>query len=384
VAASLNVGKVPVALPLLRAELGLTMVQAGWVASMLTAVSVLLAAAAGMWVGRLGALRMVAAGLLMAALSSFAAATLAHGFWPMLASRFCEGLGFMFIAVACPALITAASSPQQRRFALGLWSAYMPLGASVAMAASPFLLPKIGWRGLWEVTAAGLVLAAAALWTQRLHYAPNAVQTPASSFWKPVKAALGQATPWLLALSFAVWAMQHFALIIWMPTYLLEQRHLPRLNVALLTGAMLVACVPGNLLGGWLVQRGVSRGHLLALAHCCTGVGAVVYGQEAWPDGLRYAATVAVSLVGGVIPAVVMSSSTWLAQTAQQIGTLQGLYTQGAQLGQFVGTPLLAAVVAATGQWRHTLWVTGTAAMLGVLLGWAVGRIEARRERRSG
>ena len=62
-AVALNVGKVPVALPLLRAELGLTLVQAGWVSSMLTTLSLVFAAFVGMWVGRLGALRMVLAGL---------------------------------------------------------------------------------------------------------------------------------------------------------------------------------------------------------------------------------------------------------------------------------------------------------------------------------
>ena len=49
----------------------------------------------------------------------------------------------MVVAVACPALITAASGPDDRRFALGLWSAYMPAGASVAMACAPWL-PRLG------------------------------------------------------------------------------------------------------------------------------------------------------------------------------------------------------------------------------------------------
>ena len=62
-AIALNVGKVPVALPVLRSELGLSLVQAGWVSSMLTTVAVFCAAAVGMWVGRWGALRMVLSGL---------------------------------------------------------------------------------------------------------------------------------------------------------------------------------------------------------------------------------------------------------------------------------------------------------------------------------
>jgi MFS family permease len=66
-----------------------------------------------------------------------------------------------------------------------------------------------------------------------------------------------------------------------------------------------------------------------------------------------------------------------LARTPQQIGTLQGLYMQGAQLGQFVGTPLIAAVVAATAQWRSSLWVSGLASLIGIGLGLASQRLES-------
>ena len=377
-AIALNVGKVPVALPALRAELGLSLVQAGWVSSMLTTIAVGSAAFVGMWVGRVGALRMVLSGLALCTVASLA--PLAAPAWgSLIGARLFEGLGFMVVAVSCPALITAATSHADRRFALGLWSSYMPAGASLAMASAPWLLPRTGWRGLWALTAAALLLAAVALWRQRRHFASGTPLGAATGgFLAPVKAALGQPLPWLLALSFGVWATQHFALIVWMPTYLQESRGLGAGAVALLTGGMLVACVPGNLIGGWLVQRGVRRGRLLAAAQGLAGLGALGYSQEGLPDLLRYALAVGVSFVGGVIPAAVMASSTVLARVPQQIGTLQGLYMQGAQLGQFIGTPLIAAVVAASGQWRQALWVTGPAALIGVVLGLWSQRLEDR------
>ena len=377
-AVALNVGKVPVALPQLRAELGLSLVQAGYVSSLLTTLAFLCAAVVGMWVGRLGALRMVLSGLAVCAVAS-AAATLQPGWGLLIGSRLVEGLGFMVVAVASPALITAASAASDRRFALGLWSAYMPAGASLAMLASPLLLPRTGWTGLWLLTAGGLLVALVALWGQRRHFeAARPSGRLDAPFLVPVKAALGQWLPWLLALSFGLWATQHFALIVWMPTYLQEQRQMGAAATALLTGTMLLACVPGNLLGGWLVQQGLKRGTLLAVAQGLCGLGALTYSMEAWPDGLRYAAAVAVSFTGGVIPAAVMASSTLLARSPQQIGTLQGLYMQGAQLGQFVGTPLIAAVVASTGRWDSALAVSGAAAAGGVALGLAAGRLEAR------
>lgn len=385
-AIALNVGKVPVSLPALRSELGLSLVQAGWVASMLVFLAFLGATFTGMWVGRLGALRMVLGGLVVCAFAS-TIAPLVPGWWPLIGSRLLEGLGFMVVAVASPALITAATGAADRRFALGLWSTYMPAGASLAMLASPALLPRTGWAGLWLLTALLLLLAAVAVAGQHRRYAaaaPGHAARGGAGLWATARAALAQPLPWLLALSFGVWAMQHFALIVWMPTYLQEQRGAGAGVTAVLTGLMLLACVPGNLLGGWLVQQEIPRGRLLLAAQLCTGTGALTYSAETLPDPLRYAAAVFVSFAGGIIPAAVMASSTVLARSPAQIGTLQGLYMQGAQLGQVVGTPLIAAVVAASGRWSSALAVTAGAAVIGVALALAAGRMEARLLRPTG
>ena len=59
----------------------------------------------------------------------------------------------------------------------------------------------------------------------------------------------------------------------------------------------------------------------------------------------------------------------------QQIGTLQGLFIQGSNLGQFVGPPLIASLVAASGHWHSALSVTLTASALGIVLGMVVSRL---------
>ena len=385
VAIAMNVGKVPLALPALRDELGLSLVQAGWVSSMLTTLAVVAALGFGLAAGRIGALRMVLGGLAVSALASLGALAVpalsaSAGFKLLMATRFFEGAGFMAVSVAGPALISAATAPADRRFALGVWSSYMPAGAGLAMALSPLLLPSTGWRGLWLATAVVLAVAAAAAWQQRAWYAPaggSSHPAPAG----PALAVLCQPLPWLLALAFGVWALQHFALIVWLPTFLKEQRGSSAGWVALLTCVMLLANVPGNLIGGALVQRGVPRGRLIAIAHTLTGLCGLGLFNEALPDGQRYGLCVALSFIGGVIPAAVMSSSALLARNPRQIGALQGLIMQGSQLGQFIGTPLIAAVVAASGQWASARWVTAGAAALGVVLGLAAWRAEQRLAR---
>ena len=373
VAEALNVGKVPLALPLLRQELGLSLVQAGWVQSALNTVAVTLATAIGLQVGRFGALRLVLGGLLLGAAASLA--TLAHaGATWLLACRVVEGAGFVAVAVAGPALISAAAAERDRRFALGVWSGYLPAGVGLAMAAAPWLLPAAGWRGLWVASAVALLAAAALTWSQRRHYTVPASVAQAAGGGS---AALRQPLPWLLGACFGAWTVQHFALIVWLPTFLIEQRHLATGPVVALSCLMVLANVPGNLLGGALLQRGVPRGLLLAVAHGCTGLCAIGLFSDALPDGLRYALCVFLSFIGGLIPSSVMASSARLARTPQQIGTLQGLYMQCGQMGQFFGTPLIAAVVSASGQWASARWVVAGAAGLGLALALAVARGES-------
>jgi cyanate permease len=339
----------------------------------LNTVAVTLATVIGLQVGRFGALRLVLGGLLLGAAASLATLAQADAAW-LLACRVVEGAGFVAVAVGGPALISAAAAERDRRFALGVWSGYLPAGVGLAMAGAPWLLPAAGWRGLWVATAAGLLAAAALTWSQRRHFALPATEAkaPGSGI-----AALRQPLPWLLGLCFGAWTVQHFALIVWLPTFLIEQRGLATGPVVALSCVMVLANVPGNLLGGTLLQRGVPRGLLLATAHTCTGLAALGLFSDTLPDGLRYALCVFLSFIGGLIPSSVMSSSARLAHTPQQIGTLQGLYMQCGQMGQFVGTPLIAAVVSASGQWSSARWVMVGAAMLGLALALAAARGES-------
>lgn len=376
VAGAMNVGKVPMALVALRQEFDLSLVQAGTVSSTLSTLAVLFAVGFGMFTGRVGALRMALGGLVVSALASLAG-VLSPGYAVLITTRVLEGAGFLAMAVAGPGLVSAAAAPADRRFAIGVWATFMPAGAGLAMLLSPPLLNAVGWRGLWALVSAALALAAWAIWVQRPHY--SAVATGSTHHTASgAGELLRQPLAWLLALAFGCWAIQHFSLIVWLPTFLKEQRGMSAGPVAALTALMLLVNVPGNLIGGALVQRGLPRGRIIAAAHAATGVCALLLLDDRLGDGLRYGLCLALSFIGGLIPAAVMSSSTVLARQPSQIGVLQGLIMQGSQLGQFVGTPLIAAVVAATGQWGSARWVTGSVALIGLLLGLAAWTAEQR------
>jgi MFS family permease len=378
VAVAFHVGKVPIVMTELRAEFGLSLVAAGWMSSMLNTLAVCTGLLFGLLGDRFGALRTCYTGLATSILGGLLGLA-AGSEGVLLLSRFLEGAGLVAVAVSAPALLTSAAAAKDQRFALGIWSSYLPAGVGLIMLVAPLALPVGGWRGLWLLSLGALAMSALAVRRSAASYAPRraATATTDESPWRIARAALGLPAPWLLAFAMLSWTLQHYALIIWLPTFLTEQRGLGMLATSLLSCTMVLANVPGNLIGGSLLQRGWQRGKLIAGASLVTGLcGAGIF-LDGLPDVLRYALCVLLSFVGGLIPASVLSASVHLARTPKQIGTLQGLFMQMGNVGPFVGPPLIAALVAASGLWRDALWITGTAAACGVALGLALRKFDA-------
>ncbi len=375
VAVAMNVGKVPIALPQLRAELGLSLVAAGWISSMINMIGVTTGIVFGLLGDRIGAFRLCFAGL-MISVSGCLGAIFSVGETALLVSRFAEGAGMVSVAVSAPALLSAASTPHDRRFALGIWSSYLPAGVGLAMLLAPLAMPLGGWRGLWWLTLAAILLAALAIHRSKPAYRLAAPAAAKAGLLGEARQALHQPEPWLLALAMTCWTIQHYALIIWLPTFLKEQRALSPLAVSLLSCVMVLVNVPGNLLGGSLLQRHFRRGSLIVGANLVSGVAGLGIFLDFLPDLARYGLCLMLSFIGGLVPASVLSASASFARTPRQIGTLQGLFMQFGNVGPFLGPPLIAALVAASGQWRDAAWVTCGAALFGSVLGLLIRRRE--------
>src|SRR5882672_7688208 len=141
--------KVPPALPQMRAELGLSLLESALIVTTFNVLGMLVGVLAGMLGDRFGRKRLALAGLgLMAAGGVLGAAV--SSFVPLLVSRFVEGVGFILFAVPAPALMSAfTATPRERSRALGLWSSYMPTGGAIALLAAPLFMAAWDWRALW-------------------------------------------------------------------------------------------------------------------------------------------------------------------------------------------------------------------------------------------
>lgn len=366
------IGKVPPALPLQREELGLTLVQSGFIATTFNVIGLL----AGMFIGvlcdRFGHKRLGLAGIAVMCLAGLLGAA-AWDFPSLLVSRFFEGVGFILFAVAGSALMAAAAEGAARTKAMGIWSSYMPAGGSAAILVAPLVLASFGWRGWWVAMSA----VAALVFVLLARHAPTTRYGGVRSL-KLALESLSQPASVALALLFAFYVAQWTSVMIWLPTFLVEERGASAGLASLLTAFMVLVNVPGNLAGGWLLARGVRRGPLILAACAVMVVTDIGMLSSLLPDGLRYASCLLFSMCVGVIPACIFSGVVVHAKTPQHVGTTNGMVMQTSQAGQFFGPILLAWLATHFGGWGASLWAMLAFAAFAAACGYAVLRIEAR------
>ena len=137
--AAAAMGKVPPAVGLLRQEYSLSLIYAGWIVSIFSALIMVTGVGFGALADRYGLRTTLLAGL-WAQVGAGLVAVLASSPLMLLGTRLIEGAGFLAVGVAAPGLIIAASAPRDRNWSLGLWSVYVPVGISLAMVSAMLAL----------------------------------------------------------------------------------------------------------------------------------------------------------------------------------------------------------------------------------------------------
>lgn len=379
IVAAAHIGVVPAAIPALRAELGINLVMAGWVVSTFSATTVASGILVGVLADRIGYRRLLLVGLASLVIGAFMG-SLARSEVQLLVSRLIEGIGFITILVSAPSIIAEAAAPEDRRFALGLWGTYMPTGLALGMVMAPPILSAWGWHAVWQASAVlsllWLVLVAFAL-----RVPPSASATAGTGTWlEDVRRTLAQRGIWLLAIFFMFYAAQWMALMVWLPTFLVEERHVSVSWAALMTIAVVAVNCPGNVFGAWLLNRNVPRWILLAGSSvvvfiCAFGIfiGGLV------PDAARYGLCLFFSFLTGVCPAAILSGAAVFRPSPRQTGATNGFLIQGSNLGQLLGPPVMAALVSFRGNWGAGLWIFMVTGLTGTTLALLLKREENRR-----
>jgi MFS family permease len=376
VTCALHVGKLPVAIPVLREGLGLSLVQAGFLLSLVQLAGMTLGLLVGLLADRLGPRRVMLAGLLLLAAGS-ALGALAPDVSVLLATRVLEGMGFLLAVLPAPGLLRqrVQHAPTLSR-SLGWWGAYMPLGTALALLLGVPLLSAVGWRWAWLLLALLSLLAAAGLarWVapdaQALAFAAPQGNTALGPRLRRTLRAPG---PWLVALAFFLYSGQWLAVVGFLPT-IYHQAGYTGAAVASLSALAAGINMAGNIGAGWWLAHGAKPGVVLTLAYLAMGAGAgVAFGAEGHPV-MQYLAVLVFSGVGGLIPGTLFGLAVKLAPDNDTVSTTVGWMQQFSALGQFLGPPVVAWVATVAGGWHWTWVVTGASSLLGVML---AGRLQA-------
>jgi MFS transporter, CP family, cyanate transporter len=380
VSAALHVGKLPPALPVLREALGLTLVEAGFLLSLVQLAGMTLGLAVGLAAGGLGLRRCMATGLVILSAASILGG-FAHAAASLLVLRAAEGVGLLLAVTPAPSLIRRLASSRNIDVMLGLWGTYMPFGTAAALLASPWLLHYIGWQALWWLLGAPSLVMAVWLW---IAVPPDSrhASSAAETWTDRLRRTLSSQGPWLMALTFAVYSGQWLAVIGFLPS-IYAQAAIASETAGALTALAAAANIVGNVAAGRMLQRGVAPPTLLYCGFAAMAAGAMLAFMPALHAGpiVRYIALLVFSMIGGLVPATLFALSVRLAPDGPTVATTVGWMQQLSAFGQFTGPPLVAWVANRVGDWHWTWAVTGAFALAGVLLSGRIAVLLGKQER---
>lgn len=373
VIAAIHLGKVSPAIPTLQDALGLTIVQAGFLLSLMQFAGGAAGVLMGVFSDGIGARRSVLIGQAVLCLSS-ALAGATSGIPALLALRMLESIGFLMVILPTPGLLRRLVPRERMAFRLGLWGCYVPIGTAAALLLAPALLEVIGWQGWWLVPAIGSLLMIALLFyalpDDRASAPPHLVKTHEFASWSErLRIVLRAPGPWLVGLAFAMYSGQWMAIIGFLPTIYVTAG-LTKSAAGYLTALAALGNIAGNFAAAVLNHRGVSKKSILSIGYLFLLVMVVVAFVDATRElpELRYIAILLFSSVGGLIPATLFILAVERAPNDQVVAASVGWVQQLSSLGMLLMPPLFARLAEVAGGWHLTWIAAGLASIIGLWL----------------
>lgn len=377
IVAATHIGKLPPALPEIRLALDAGLVTGGWIASMISCTGFALGLVAGSLADRLGQRQVLIFGLLAMTAGSLLGAFAQSG-EVMLLSRFIEGVGYTSVTITGAGMITHVTAAGDRKWALGIWSSYVPVGFSVMLIAGALVLEAWGWRTLWLISSGITVVWAGIVWKATLGWQRQSGNVAMTSMLNNVTRCLASPGALLAAGCFALYASQHISMMAWLPSYMREVYGSSTLVAAVVPAVVLMFNAIGNWFSAWAMGRGVSIWSLLAVGAIGMGLSQIGIFSAFLPDTARLGFAVLFGIFGGMVPAAALGSVAIYTPSPSQIGTMNGLMVMGTSTGMLFGPPAVAAMRAVMGNWNDVVWLMVSLATVGVILAGLLRRLERR------
>lgn len=372
VVAAMHVWKFPGALHAIRADIPMTLVQAGTLLGIVQVAAMLLGLTLSLFSVRLGMRTTLLVGLTLLAAGSFAGA-MASATWHLMTTRAIEGVGFILVGIIGPGLIRHWAPPESTSHAMGWWSAFQGTAVFAAMVAATLLIDQTGllpWSGWW-VLMGGLSLAALA---GVLRFVPTDLPDVVD-----LRAALGRVVatvrtpmPWIMAVIFSLYTLQWTAIIGFLPD-IAAASGLGVVGAGLATAFVGGINGVGTVIAGRMLQRGASPRALVMFGMAAMALFTVLTFAPDWlgvPGGYWYqlASAALFSGLAAVIPTTILRAAVDVAPPEGAPSAVMGLMNQMYSAANFLGPVLLAAIATAAGTWRMSWTLTVAASVVGLVL----------------
>lgn len=378
VAVVYNQFKVSSAMGVLMEQLNVDMVTGGWLMSIFAVAGVILALPAAAILLRLGpkisgllAMGSVVLGSTIGAMAGSPTA--------LLLSRGIEGIGLGLIAVVAPAVVAMWFEPHERGLPMGIWAAWVPVGATIALNFGNPIINAVGWRGFWWSGA--LVAAIAFIVYGLVVTSPPEKEAPKGKASAP-KASIGsglkQPAIWMLALSFAGYNFVAISFGTWAPSFYQERFALDAGTAGFYAGLVFLVASFVVVLAGKVLDLISNRYRMLLISVVLTGI---VYSCAFVLNSpsLIIPFVIGIGFISSFYPPTVFTVAPETMTSPELAGVAMGVVNLGANMGALLGPPMVGAAVNAYGNWSYGSLPIAGAMLVCVLAAFVFARLMAGR-----
>ncbi|GAA3574726.1 hypothetical protein GCM10022419_064770 [Nonomuraea rosea] len=336
IVAAMSFGKFASVGPEVAGQLGLSLSQLGWIISAVVGVAAVAGLPAGYVIRRLGTERSLVAGLAVIAAASGASVAAGDFGW-LLTVRVVEGVGYLLVIIACPALVLRLAHERDRGLALSIWATFVPVGLGASTLVGGVAGAALGWRG-WIGLVAGLTFVMALVLWARLPLGP-ARRAAAGA----VPRARALTWPALLSASFCLVVLVTLPVVVLLPTLLIEQHGRSAAAAGAMTSVISLLSALGGLAVGLLLRRGAGLGVLALSGLLAVPAAWLLYGGDG-SEASSLAGAGIISIENGFLGALVFAALPLVLERLDQADVGNGVVAQMGSLGALLGPPLFGLV----------------------------------------
>lgn len=292
------------------------------------------------------------------------------------AARLLEGVEFIGITVAAPALIMATTSGRRQVRAMTLWSTYIPAGVGLGLLLAVPFAGTAAWR--WTFIVHGALFAGAAAFGWLLPEIPREAAQQAAQRrrprWTDFLEIYREWGPWKLSISNALLVSIGLGTSTVVPAYFARVHHVSVATSSAILAAGYVPMIFAGIGAGYLLTRGI-RPLSVYIGIAVVGMAAGLLLYAPW---IPFPAAIVTLLIWlpctGAAVAVLMALVPRVVRDPTRGGATMGLIGQVMAIGNFVTPPIYLGLLP-KGNWLDfvALVLAGWILSLAFLPAWKRG-----------